>query len=213
MKSIVIGIHLKQQDVQPVAETMPIGNLFASVFGVEDDRPLGDRDLLIEVAAIRARLLDVATFIAVRYGFAVRDAKELAAKCSGMTERWRERLIAHRDEVEMTLKAAASAPPSRPNRRDFKSGADYLRALHGATNAVDIDPAFRDAVQARLIPLATQHRWMRDATSVELAMLVRRNDLEAIRTAGESLRSEHPTMPFLLSGPWPLEVFADDDQQ
>ena len=213
MKSIVIGIHLQRDDVQPIAEAMPVDDLFASVFPVDDDRPLGDRDLLVEVAGIRSRLLDAATFIAVRYGFAVHDAKELAAKCGGMTRRWREQLVAHRDEVEMTLKAAAAAPPPRPNRHDFESGAAYLRALHEATNAVTIDGAFRQGLERTLIPLATQHRWLRDSSSVELAMLVRRRDLESVRKAGESLRYAHPAMPFLLSGPWPLEVFADDHQQ
>ena len=213
MKSIVIGIHLKHTDVKPIADAMKVGDLFASVFAVDDDRPLGDRDLLIEVSTIRARLLDVATFIAVRYGLAVRDEDELAQKVSGMAGQWREVLVAHRDEVEMTLKAAAASPPPRPNRLDFQSGGAYLRALHEATNAVDIDPNFRRGVERMLIPITTRHRWIRDSSSVELAMLVRRSDLHTVREAGESLRRDHPTMPFLLSGPWPLEVFADDHQQ
>jgi hypothetical protein len=44
-------------------------------------------------------------------------------------------------------------------------------------------------------------------------MLVRRPDLENMRIAGETLRKEFAAVPFLLSGPWPLEVFADDHQQ
>jgi len=213
MKSIVIGIHLKQTDVEPVADSMKVDDLFASVFSVDDDRPLGDRELLLEIAAIRARLLDTATFIAIRYGLAVRDENELAMKCAGQTKRWREILGAHRDEVEMTLKAAATAATPRPDRRDFKSGAAYLRALHEAANAVDIDSDFRRGVERTLLPITTRHRWLRDSASVELAMLVRRGDLESVRAAGESLRRDHATMPFLLSGPWPLEVFADDHQQ
>jgi hypothetical protein len=30
--------------------------------------------------------------------------------------------------------------------------------------------------------------------------------------AGAALKREFPDVPFLLSGPWPLEVFADADQ-
>ena len=213
MKSIVIGIHLHEEDVRPAAEAMRAGDLWASVFAVDDDRPLGDRDLLIEVAAIRARLLDRATFVAIRYGFAVRDASELTSKTAAMTARWRELLIAHRDDVEMTLKAPAASPPPRPNRRDFASGAAYLRALHESSNAVDIDVAFRGDVERTLIPHAAQHRWIRDASSVELAMLVRRADVAKINAAGEALRRNHAKTPFLLSGPWPLEVFTDDHQQ
>ena len=210
MKSIVIGIHLREEDVRPEAEAMKIGDLHASVFTVDDDRPLSDRNLLLEVAAIRARLLDRATFVAIRYGFAVRDANELASKTSAMTSRWRELLTAHRDHVEMTLKVPALSPVSRPNRKDFASGAEYLRALHESSNAVDIDAAFRLQVERTLIPVAVEHRWIRDASSVELAMLVRRDDVARVNTAGEALRGK---TPFLLSGPWPLEVFTDDHQQ
>ena len=213
MKSVVIGAHLYRTDVEPIAEVLKTGDLFASVFAVEDDRPLGDRDLLVDIAGVRARLLDRATFIAIRYGFAVRDENELAAKTSGLTARWRELLIAHRDEVEMTLKSAAAAPPSRPDRRDFASGASYLRALHEATLAVNIEPQFQAGIERTLIPLATQHRWIRDSASVELAMLVRRHDLDKVREAGEALRRDFEKVPFLLSGPWPLEVFTDDHQQ
>ena len=71
----------------------------------------------------------------------------------------------------------------------------------------------RAGVERTLIPLATHHRWLRDSASVELAMLVRRSDLDAVRAAGEALRRDFAKVPFLLSGPWPLEVFTDDHQQ
>ena len=112
-----------------------MGDLFVSGFEVADDRPLGDRDLLLQVADLRARLLDRATFIAIRYGFAARSAEDVVAKCAGLAPRWRGLLIAHREEVEMTLKAAAAAPPSRPDRRDFASGAAYMRALQFSQHA------------------------------------------------------------------------------
>ncbi len=213
MKSVVIGAHLYRQDIEPIAEAMPLSELFLSAVKVDDDRPLGDRDLLLQVADVRARLLDRATFIAIRYGFAVHDEQEAARKCTSLVSRWRDLLEIHRHEVEMTLKAAAAAPPARPDRRDFDSGGAYLRALHGAAQAGDIDPQFRSSIESTLIPLTTEHRWIhRDRSSVELAMLVRRGDLEALRNAGEQLRRDFAAVPFLLSGPWPLEVFADDHQ-
>lgn len=214
MRSVVIGAHLNREDVEPIARAIPVGDLFVSALEVVDDRPLGDRDLLLQVADLRAKLLDRATFIAIRYGFAARNTEEVVAKCGGLAPRWRGLLIAHREEVEMTLKAAAAAPPSRPDRRDFASGAAYMRALHESAHAVDVDPQFREGVERVLVPLTTQHRWIhRDNASVELAMLVRRRDLDTVRAAGEQLRRDFATVPFLLSGPWPLEVFADDHQQ
>jgi len=213
MKSVILGIHLREEDVEPVTKAMRVADLFASTVGVDDDRPLADRDLLLEIAGVRAKLLDRATFVAVRYGLSVRDESELATKCGDRTAKWRELLIAHREEVEMTLKAPPAAPTARPDRRDFESGSAYLRALYAATYAVDVDAKFRARIEETLVPRATQHRWMRDNTSVELAMLVRRSDLDAIRDAGEELRRDFTSVPFLLSGPWPLEVFASDDHQ
>lgn len=214
MKSVVIGAHLYREDVEPIATAIAVGDLFISALDVADDRPLGDRDLLLQVADLRGKLLDRATFVAIRYGFAVRNAQEVAAKVAAFAPRWRGLLIAHREEVEMTLKAAAAVARTRPDRRDFASGAAYMRALHETAQAVDVDPQFRDGVERTLVPLATQHRWIhRDNSSVELAMLVHRRDLDAVRAAGEQLRSDFATVPFLVSGPWPLEVFADDHQQ
>ena len=214
MKWIVIGAHLQRDDVEPVAEALPVSDLFLSTLSVADDRPLGDRDLLMQVADMRAKLLDRATFIAIRYGFAVHDAREAETKCAALAPEWRARLVAHRDEVEMTLKIAAVNPTARPDRHDFESGADYLRALHESAHATDIDQQFRDAIERTIVPLATQHRWShRDRSSLELSMLVRKSDLDKIRAAGEKLRNQFSKVPFLLSGPWPLEVFAHDHQQ
>ena len=214
MKWVVIGAHLQREDVEPIANVIPIGNMVLSALAVDDDRPLGDRDLLMQVADVRAKLLDRATFVAIRYGFAVRDAAEAARKCGALEGGWRALIETHRDEVEMTLKIATAAPAARPDRHDFSSGAEYLRALHSSAQKADVDPKFRDAVDRSLVPLTSQHRWIhRDRSSMELAMLVRRGDLEKIRDAGETLRKQFPAIPFLLSGPWPLEVFADDHQQ
>ena len=83
--------------------------------------------------------------------------------------------------------------------------------LHHATRAAAIDPQFRAAVEHALVPLATEHRWIpRDERSLELAALLRRDAIDAFRAAGETLRISMPHVPFLLSGPWPLEVFADE---
>ncbi|HEX2059839.1 MAG TPA: GvpL/GvpF family gas vesicle protein [Thermoanaerobaculia bacterium] len=212
MKSIVIGAHLLRDDVEPVAEAIPVGDLFLSALSVADDQPVGDRELLLRVAEVRAKLLDVATFVAIRYGFTTRTADEALAKCAAHLARWKRLLTANREHVEMTLKVAASSPRTRPDRRDFTSGAEYLRALHAATQAANVSDAFRDAAQRLFAPFAVKQRWQhRDERSVELALLVRREHLEEIRIAGESLRETN--VPFLLSGPWPLEVFADDDHE
>jgi len=211
MKSVIIGAHLLRDDVEPLAASLAVGDLFLSAIEVADDQPLGDRELLLRVADVRRKLLDVATFVAIRYGFSVTDGSDAFVKTAPHHERWKRLLTAHRNHVEMTLKVATSTPVTRPDRRDFTSGADYLRALHKSVSAANVDPQFRAAADEALMPLAIEHRWMhRDEKSVELALLVARDDVEQVHAAGESLRAND--VPFLLSGPWPLEVFADDHQ-
>jgi len=210
MKSVVIGAHLRRDDIEPIAEVIPVGEIFLSGLPVADDQPLGDRELLLRVAKIRAALLDRATFIAIRYGFAVSSPAEASAKCAGQLERWRALLEQHRDEVEMTLKVVAPERVPRPDRHDFSSGGDYLKALHAATNAVDVDPEFRNAAEEAI----GKGRWLhRDAASLEFAALVARDRVEQVRASGEELKHRFPRVPFLLSGPWPLEVFADADRE
>jgi hypothetical protein len=211
MKSVVIGAHLRREDIEPLADPIDAG-LWLSAIPLAEDQPLGDRELLLRVAAVRARLLEKATFIAIRYGFTVNSAEEARAKIAEHAARWRRVLEAHEHDVEMTLKVPATSPRPRPNRKDFTSGAAYLKALHEATNAASIDAPFRDAVERQLVPLTKQHRWThRDEKSLECAMLIARERLDAFHAAGENLRATGAA--FLLSGPWPLEVFADDDHE
>jgi hypothetical protein len=114
----------------------------------------------------------------------------------------------------MTLKVAAATTMLRPDRRDFTSGADYLRALHRAQQASNVDPTFRANAERLFETLSVKRRWEhRDEKSVELAALVERTRLDEVRAVGEELRATSPDVPFLLSGPWPLEVFADADRE
>ncbi|HUP48771.1 MAG TPA: GvpL/GvpF family gas vesicle protein [Thermoanaerobaculia bacterium] len=209
MKSIAIGVHLRREDVEPLADAVPVGGLFLSAVAVPDDQPLSERDLLLRITSLRSALLERSTFVAVRYGFTFRDAAEAEAKCAVRTERWRALLEEHRGRVEFTLKVAAPGA-SRPDRRAFGSGAEYLRALHDARDAATVPETFGREVERLVTPLALQHRWIkRDATSVELAGLIEREALPRLTAAGEDLKRAAPDVPFLLSGPWPLEVFAE----
>lgn len=213
MKLVVIGAHLSKEDIEPLAEAIPVDDLWLSGMPLEDIQPLGDRDLLLRVAQTRAVLLDRATFIAIRYGFTVQTASDAAAKCAALIEQWRRVLRECRGLVEMTLKVAAAAPRARPDRHDFESGAAYIRALHDASRGAAVDPDFRRAVDAALAPLAVKHRWSnRDEASLEFALLIRREAVADVNERGAALKRDFTTIPFLLSGPWPLEVFADDHE-
>ncbi|MCU1229821.1 MAG: hypothetical protein JWO97_2705 [Acidobacteria bacterium] len=211
MRAVVIGAHRHRDDIRDDAIAIPLADLFLSGVEIAEQQPVSDRQLLVRVSRIRAQLLERATFIAIRYGFVIANESDAMAKCGAQVERWRRLLDEHRDEVELTLKVAAAAPLPRPNRTDFGSGADYLRALHAATQGAAIDESFRAAVDAQLVPLANQHRWIhRDNASMELALLVARERVADVNVAGAKLKSFD--VPFLFSGPWPLEVFIDDHE-
>lgn len=213
MKYVVIGAHLDRAGIEPVAEAIPVGDLWLSGMGIDDAQPLGDRELLLRVAKTRAALLDRATFIAIRYGFTIQAPGDAAAKCAAHLGRWQRLLTDYRGMVEMTLKVAAASALPRPDRNDFQSGAAYIRALHDVTRGADVEPKFREAVDGALVPLAVKHRWSnRDNASLEFVALVRRESVAAVNDAGAELKRQFAAVPFLLSGPWPLEVFADDHE-
>lgn len=215
MKFVAIGAHLVRNDVELPAEAVPVGELFLSALAVPDEQPTGDRDLLLRVAGARAGLLDVATFIAVRYGFTFATPEEAFSKTVAHHANWKRVLTENRGNVEMSLKVAASSSSPRPHREDFVGGGGaYLRALHAATQAANVDPVFREAAERLIVPLTIRHRWLhRDEKSIELTALIARDRMDALLHAGEELRQSAPHVPFLLSGPWPLEMFADDDHE
>lgn len=209
MKSIAIGAHLRREDID-LADAVPVSDVYLSALAVADDQSLSDRDLLVRVTQTRAALLDRATFVAIRYGFTFRATAEAEARCASHVARWRALLEEHRNRVEFTLKVAAPGT-ARPDRHDFRSGAEYIRALHDARDATTIPASFKEKVEAAVVPLAVRHRWIkRDTTSVELAGLIERGSLSRLAEAGESLKTAAPDVPFLLSAPWPLEVFAEE---
>jgi hypothetical protein len=208
MKWVIAGAHLRSEDVEPLAVAIPVGEVVLSGVEIADDQPLGDRDLLLRVGRLRAALLERATFIAIRYGLTVHGESEALAKCASYLPRWRALLEAHRNDVEMTLKVVAASPKGRPARRDFAGGAAYLRALHDAVSSAEVSEAFRSAAERAIGGIV--HRWThRDEKSMELAALVSREDVPRVRQAGEALKQEFPDVAFLLSGPWPLEVFGE----
>jgi hypothetical protein len=207
---LIIGAHACADEVEPVAVPMAAGPVVLSAIEIADDQALGDRELLLRTVEVRRRLLDRATFIAVRYGFAPRSTEEAVRVCHPHLERWRELLQQHSGRVEVTLKIAASSTQERPQRSQFSSGADYLRALHASVHAADVSPEFREGVEQFLGTLAVERRWLRrDNRSIEVAFLVDKAKCETLMSAGEELKKGFSGVPFLLSGPWPLEVFAE----
>ncbi|HSP33407.1 MAG TPA: GvpL/GvpF family gas vesicle protein [Thermoanaerobaculia bacterium] len=214
MKRVAIGLHLRAEDVEGIADATAAAGLVVSSIAVDDDQPLGDRDLLLRVATVRAELLERATFVAVRYGFAFRSAADAEEKIAANARRWRETLEANRTRIELTLKVPSATHATKPDRHDFASGADYMRALQAAKGAAHVDDRFKRAVGEHIGAICVVTRWVtRDAASLEFAALIERERLGELQAAGDALKRACPDVPFLLSAPWPLEVFADADHQ
>lgn len=210
---MLIGAHLDRTHVEPVSSVTPIdlGELVLSAATIHRDRGSSDPALLRSALESRDRLLDLATFIAIRWGSIV-DSDEVAReKCASRIERWRTRLEKTQGMVEMTFKIGGKGKPVRPDFRSASSGRDYLQKLHDMRRGVEIDTNLLDRAEALFRPVAVELRQLRrEDGGAEIALLVPRERLRSVAEAGRQLQEERPESPFLLSGPWPLEVFADE---
>jgi hypothetical protein len=208
----LIGAHRQRSDAEGVAGVtlFEIAPLIVSAIAFDAERGIAGQEVLVRALEARSALMSQATFVAIRYGASVKDGYEAAAKCASFLSRWREVLNKYQEMAEITIRIAGSGKGERPDRHAFKSGSDYLRALHAARSA-QIDGTTRAAVEQAFAALAAEHRWLaREDGSAEFVALVNRNDMNAVRKAGQSLQNEMRDVPFLLSGPWPLEVFAEE---
>jgi hypothetical protein len=209
---ILVGAHLKEDDASVGGVTLlPAGDLFISGVEVPERRNLAEREIVARVASLRQELIGREIFVAIRYGATARDATAAAEKCAPHLGRWRGLLEAWRGRVEVVMRVGGAGAGERPKREAFDSGAEYLRALHSMRHAVPIDQAFVADAEARFRRMADAIRTLsREDGSIEIAMLVRRDRIDDARRIAEELKTERAGVPFLLSGPWPLEVFADE---
>lgn len=212
LRHVLLGAHLRAEDVA-VEGVVPMqaGPLVLSTFPVSGDQNLASREVVGTAARLRQELAAQEIFVGIRYGATARDQQDALRKCEPHIERWTLLLERWRGYAELTLKAGGAALRRRPDRNEFASGAEYMRALHALRHSASVDPAFLADAETRLGAVAAKLiRRSREDGGTEIALLVRREHLERAREAAEQLRREHPSVAFLLSGPWPLEVFADE---
>lgn len=220
---VLIGAHLEPADVDGVAGVTPLaleipeegaeGAIALTLSSVAFDPAHGiaDREVLLRAATVRGELAARATYVAIRYGVTVSNADEARGKVAAFAKDWHQRLVRYRGHVEMTLKIGSATEVARPAWREFDSGRAYLEALHKARAPRPIDAGFRAAIDRIAESHAVEQRWIdREDGGVEIALLVRREDGDAVADSARALCAQFPSIPFLLSGPWPLEVFAHD---
>ncbi len=214
MRFALIGAHLREEDIAGVSGVEPVllEKLTLSSIAYDPAAGLADPHVIATASRVRSELLARETFVAIRYGTSVTGPSDALEKCRQFAATWSDLLERCRGTVEMTLKIAGSRASLRPDRMAFASGRAYLEELHRSRSSSSVPPPFRDAVEKRLGEPAVRWRWVRrDDGGLELAFLALRGSLPSIREAGLELKADFPDVPFLLSGPWPLEVFADGD--
>jgi hypothetical protein len=209
---VLLGAHLRAEDaaVEGV-RVVPAGDLFLSTLEIPSSQSVAAHELVTRAASVRQELALRETFVAIRYGATATTPQEAAAKCAPHLGRWHRLLDELRGMAELTIRAGGSANRIRPDRSAFASGADYLRALRASKTASPVDPAFLEDARARFADVAGRIVAVeRHDGGAELAMLVPRERIDEARRIALDLRDHWSHIPFLLSGPWPLEVFADE---
>jgi len=210
---LILGAHLEPADAAVEGVTvLSAPPLHLSAMPYDGDLGASDQATVLRASALRRQLIGREIFVAFRYGFSVSDEQEARGKVSERLTVWQNLLIKHRGSVEMTLRTTGVTSP-RPGRHEFTSGGDYLRALFERRKNSTIEPDFKIAVEERFKPLASDSRWIdREDGAREMVMLIARARLAEAQTRGSGLKRDFPDIPFLLSGPWPLEVFADESR-
>lgn len=213
LRYLILGAHLEAADAAVDGITvLSAPPLHLSAMTYNGDLGVADQSTVLRASALRREMIAREVFVAFRYGFSVADEEEARKKVNERLPAWRELLKAHRGRVEMTLRTTGVTSP-RPDRHDFHSGGDYLRALFERRKQSTIAPDFKQAVEERFAPLITDSKWIdREDGAREMVMLIERTRLAEAEKRGQALKLDFPDVPFLLSGPWPLEVFADDSR-
>lgn len=209
-----IGAHLQLDDAAGVegVSMFEIGPLFLSAADFEVPEGLASRAVVLRVAELRRQLAAKETFVAIRYGLSFATPLEALAKCAAHLTVWNRVLREYRGSCEMTVKVATGKKFERPDRHDFTKGKDYLSALKAAREEQSAPGEVRSTLEEAFAKQAARVRWVeRDDGATELALLVRRDAIDLVRESAELLKTALPNVPFLLSGPWPLETFADGE--
>lgn len=206
---LLVGAHRKEHGQFDGVHFFQLHRVDVSAVAFDANVGPADPKVLERVAAMRRQMTHQETFIAFRYGATASTREEVRAKCADHETAWAATLERFDGMAEFTLKTATGAAPRRPTRSEVSSGREYLERLH-ASRSVALPDDFKSAVEEQLAPLAERGSWNHRADGGhEFSFLVRRDAMNRVRESGESLKKRFPHTPFLLSGPWPLEVFAD----
>lgn len=206
-----LGVHRSADEI--VAEgisRIDVGPVVVSALEIGEGENAATTSVLTRALELRTALLRGGSYIAIRYGVVLDSAAEVVRVCEPKASAWAKTLEETRGLVELTLKIAPDQKPERPDRKTVSGGSEYLKKLRQMQGS-SLSSERKGEIEALLAEGATRTVWRdREGGGTELVMLVPAERVTEFRERGRGLAQSDRRLPFILSGPWPIEVFADE---
>lgn len=186
---------------RPPLDAVRVGDLLA-VFGTHD--PGSDEPALDTMWAheqVVEALMAERTVLPMRFGATMDDADALRDAIAARHDELAERLDFVRDRVELGVRAIGTTPAQVAPRAG--TGREFLQAKLGDDRAA---AELHEPLAARAV--ASSRRTGRDDEVLHAAYLVDRDDVAPFLGTVERLRSGHPDVALLCTGPWPPYSFV-----
>lgn len=165
--------------------------------------PAGTRDAVVEHGRRVVALAERVPTLPMRYGTTLGDADELRTTADEHADAWSRRLAELAGRCELVVHVDVTTDRA-PVPGDGGSGRAYLRRR--MTELQQHDQAMADA-------RAVLRNWAEDVRPLpdrrRLAVLVRRQDADAVREAVMAWGQLHEDLGVAVTGPWPPFSFCE----
>lgn len=206
-----LGVHRSADEIcAGGVSRIGVGPVVVSALEIGEGENAATTSVLTRALELRTDLLQGGSYIAIRYGVVLDSEADVVRICEPKASAWAETLEKTRGLVELTLKVAPEQRTERPNRKSVSGGSEYLMKLKQMQGS-SLPPERRREIEAILNEGANRSVWRdREGGGTELVMLVPSEKVAEFRERGRRLAELDHRLPFILSGPWPIEVFADE---
>jgi hypothetical protein len=201
-------------------EILPFRGVSAAAGTIGNGAPEANVDNLRRHLSVQNTLLTHGAVLPLRFGALFPGREQLDQYISASRETFIADLDRLRGHVEIGLRVSdpRRLPPAQPVEPDAGAapplgpGASYLAAkgVQAVRNARQkrAMAALATAVMEPLAPLAAAHIWRvppcaSDPPILSLAILLRKDRLDAFKLALSELRRSQPWLEILCTGPWP----------
>lgn len=206
-----LGVHRSADEISAEGiARIDVGPVVVSALEIGEGENAATSSVLTRALELRTALLRGGSYIAIRYGVVLDSESEVIRVCEPKASAWAKTLDKTRGLVELTLKIAPDQKPERPDRKSVSGGSEYLMKLKLMQRST-LSKERKEEIEAILAEGANRTVWRdREGGGTELVMLVPTERVAEFRERGQRLAQSERRLPFILSGPWPIEVFADE---